>query len=91
MKKTNKFGFISGGYIFDQLDRLALSLVESKSKEKYNFTRWGFCLFDKQLCNEKDFYLGFSYCKKIPFTKTYITKVYMKNKKRKALYFPLLL
>ena len=78
MKTYNKDNFVSGGYIYDQLDRFAQMLVSGKSDNKYNFTSWAFIKYPKQLC-EPDFYCGFNLCKKIGKRK-FITQVYAKDR-----------
>ena len=54
MDKLNKYNFISGGYIFDLLDREALQIIndrfpETKDQQIYTYT--GFINYEKQLCN----------------------------------------
>lgn len=53
MKNTNKYGFISGGYIFDMLDRTALEAVNQRfnNADKLIFTRTAEIDYRKQLCN----------------------------------------
>jgi hypothetical protein len=53
MKNTNKYGFISGGYIADILDRAALEAVNQKfhNADKLIFTRTAELDYRKQLCN----------------------------------------
>lgn len=70
--------FVSGGYIYDQLDRFAQKLVMEKSDSKYNFTYWAFIKYPKQLC-QPDYYIGFNWCKKIN-KRIYIAKVYAKDR-----------
>ena len=53
MKEKNDYGFYSGGYIFDRLDRAALRFAlqqwpELKGKQVY--TAWSEIKFHKQLC-----------------------------------------
>ena len=53
MKKLNKYNFISGGYIFDLLDRAALQAVNDKfgNGNKLVFTRNAEIDYRKQLCD----------------------------------------
>ena len=53
MDKTNKYGFVSGGYIADILDRAALDAVNQKfhNADKLIFTRTAEIDYRKQLCN----------------------------------------
>lgn len=54
MDKTNKYGFISGGYIFDLLDRTALQAINEKYPETANqqvYTASADINYSKQLCN----------------------------------------
>ena len=54
MKNTNKYGFISGGYIFDLLDRTALQAINEKYPETANqqvYTASADIRYFKQLCN----------------------------------------
>lgn len=53
MKKTNKYGFISGGYIFDLLDRAALEYINfcyPETEKQQIYTQWCEINFNKQLC-----------------------------------------
>lgn len=54
MDKTNKYGFISGGYIFDLLDRTALQAINEKYPETASqqvYTTCGHTTYLKQLCD----------------------------------------
>jgi len=53
MKNTNKYGFISGGYIADLLDRAALEAVNERynNADKLIFTKQAEIDYRKQLCN----------------------------------------
>lgn len=53
MKNKNKYGFYSGGYIFDLLDRAALDAINKKfnNTNKFIFTRQAEMDYRKQLCN----------------------------------------
>lgn len=53
MKTKNKYGFYSGGYIFDLLDRTALKAVNQKfnNENKYIFTEKAEIDYRKQLCD----------------------------------------
>lgn len=56
MRKTNKYNFISGGYIFDLLDRAALDYInryypDTESQQVY--TAWCEVNFNKQLCSTR--------------------------------------
>lgn len=53
MKNTNKYGFISGGYIADILDRAALIAVNVRfnNADKLIFTKQAEIDYRKQLCN----------------------------------------
>lgn len=53
MKNTNDYGFYSGGYIFDRLDRAALRFAKQKwpeLKKTQLYTSWSEIKFHKQLC-----------------------------------------
>ena len=57
MDKTNKYGFISGGYIFDLLDRKALEAINEaypKTKDQQIYTKVGSIVYKKQLCNTEN-------------------------------------
>lgn len=57
MKDTNKYGFISGGYIFDLLDRKALEAINKKfpyTKDTQLYTSTGNIHYEKQLCDTKN-------------------------------------
>ncbi len=53
MKNTNKYGFISGGYIADILDRTALIAVNVRfnNADKLIFTKQAEIDYRKQLCD----------------------------------------
>ena len=53
MKNKNDYGFYSGGYIFDRLDRTALRVArrESKLKHAQLYTETSFIRYHKQLCD----------------------------------------
>lgn len=78
IKIYNKDGFVSGGYIFDRLDRFSQFLVSRKSNYKYNFTSWGFIKYPKQLC-KPDFIYGINFIKKLNKRK-YLTMVYARDR-----------
>lgn len=77
IEKENKDGFISGGYIYDQLDRFAQILALSISNHKYEFTQYGFIKYLKQLCVD-DFYIGYNW--KFKIGRRYFIKVYAKDR-----------
>ena len=57
MKNTNKYGFISGGYIFDLLDRKALEAINEaypETKDQQIYTKVGSIVYKKQLCNTEN-------------------------------------
>ena len=62
MERLNKYGFVSGGYIFDYLDRTALdylNLEYPKTKTENWFTESADVKFYKQWCDEEyDTFLG---------------------------------
>ena len=78
MEVNNIDGFVSGGYIYDQLDRFAQFLIMGISDNRYNFTSWAFIKYPKQLC-EPDFYYGINWVKKAG-KRLYFAKVYAKDK-----------
>lgn len=53
MDKLNKYGFVSGGYIFDLLDRAALEAINERfnNADKLIFTVDAQVEYHKQLCN----------------------------------------
>lgn len=56
MKNTNKYGFISGGYIADILDRAALDEINRcypETEKQQVYTSWCEISFEKQLCSTK--------------------------------------
>lgn len=56
MKKLNKYGFVSGGCIFDLLDRAALAEINTRYPETADqqiYTAWCEIDFCKQLCDTK--------------------------------------
>lgn len=57
MKNTNKYNFISGGYIFDLLDRKALEAINEtypETKDQQIYTTYGSIVYKKQLCNTEN-------------------------------------
>lgn len=57
MKNTNKYGFISGGYIFDLLDRTALeklNLCYPETETQQIYTKESTITYHKQLCDLSD-------------------------------------
>lgn len=53
MKNTNKYGFYSGGYVFDRVDRYALRVLNNaypETKDELWFTEHADIHFYKQLC-----------------------------------------
>lgn len=53
MQELNKYGFYSGGYIFDVLDRVALAAINKKypnTKKQQIYTAHADVFFTKQLC-----------------------------------------
>lgn len=78
IEKQNIDNFISGGYIYDQLDRFAQGLIIcTLSEHTYEFTRWGFITYLKQLCAD-DFYIGYNW--KFKLGRRYFCKVYAKDR-----------
>lgn len=56
MKNTNKYGFYSGGYITDLLDRAALEEINRRypeTEKEQIYTAWCEIDFEKQLCSTK--------------------------------------
>lgn len=56
MQDLNKYGFYSGGYIYDLLDRAALSAINAKYPHtiyKQLYTTYGEIIYYKQLCDDK--------------------------------------
>lgn len=53
MQNKNDYGFYSGGYIFDRLDRAALKVArrEALLKDKQLYTQSADIQYKKQLCN----------------------------------------
>ena len=78
MEVNNINNFVSGGYIYDQLDRFAQTLVAGISDNKYNFTYWAFIKYPKQLC-KPDYYYGVNWYKRIT-KRMYLAKVYVKDR-----------
>ena len=61
MKTTNKYGFVSGGWIFDYMDRKALYAMNCAVKEtrdKNFYTASAKIKFLNQLCDTKDITLN---------------------------------
>lgn len=57
MKNKNKYGFYSGGFITDKLDRIALDAINKAypmTSSQLWFTSTAKIDFKKQLCNLKD-------------------------------------
>lgn len=79
MDKYNKDGFISGGEIYDKLDRYAQMLVETHSPCKYNFTHKARITYLKQLCTD-DYYIGYNWIWKVPFTNIFFVKMYARDR-----------
>lgn len=60
MKNINKYGFYSGGYIADRIDRYALRMLNNSYPETKNelwFTRACDITYKKQLCDTDATYL----------------------------------
>ena len=56
MQELNKYGFYSGGYIFDVLDRVALATINKKypnTKKQQIYTAHADVFFTKQLCTSE--------------------------------------
>lgn len=56
MQELNKYGFYSGGYIFDVLDRVALATINKKypnTKKQQIYTTHADVFFTKQLCTSE--------------------------------------
>lgn len=58
----NKNGCVSGGFIFDQMDKFGHDCVAEKFPDKYVFTENANVAFLKQVCNWKDVHLTKSTC-----------------------------
>lgn len=57
MQRRNKYGFISGGCIFDWLDRAALCAINDaypETKDQQIYTSLARIDYYKQLCNDDD-------------------------------------
>lgn len=57
MKETNKYGFVSGGWLYDQMDRKALftlNRVFPVTKKQQIYTSHAKVEYFKQVCNSKD-------------------------------------
>ena len=60
MKNTNKYGFYSGGYIFDRIDRYALHTLNNaypETKDELWFTSHCSINYKKQLCHTDSTYM----------------------------------
>lgn len=60
MKNKNKYGFYSGGYIFDRIDRYALRMLNNsypETKDELWFTEACEVNFLKQMCDNDSTYL----------------------------------
>lgn len=59
MKIRNKYGFVSGGYIFDKMDRIAQDWVETKNRDlKYWMTKSAKIKYMRQICSEENLAFG---------------------------------
>lgn len=55
MRNENKYGFISGGYLFDKMDRIAQDWVEiNHNDHKFWVTKSAKVHYLKQVCSLKD-------------------------------------
>ena len=78
MKTKNKYGFVSGGYIFDKMDRIVQDLVETNNPDlKYWMTKSAKVRYLKQVCSEEN--VGYQVrirfrFRNIVFVKSYIYK-----------------
>lgn len=74
MKKTNKYGFISGGYIADLLDRAALMAVNQRydNADKLIFTRQAEIDYRKQLCTMRGARVVVDFVEFSHSTRTYV-------------------
>lgn len=55
MQELNKYGFVSGGYIFDLLDRAALAAInkyEPITKDQQVYTKSAKIYYLKQVCDD---------------------------------------
>ena len=76
MNKYNIDKFISGGYIFDKLDRYAQIIALTRTNKKHAYTSWAFPKYLKQLCKD-DYALKYNWCFKIG--KRIFVKTSMRN------------
>lgn len=66
MKKNNKYGFVSGGYLFDIMDRYALEkLIDTKGTGFY-FTASANISYQKQCCDHNDLCLQYTHIAEDP-------------------------
>lgn len=70
MKNKNKYGFYSGGYIFDRIDRYALRTLNNaypETKDELWFTSHATIDYKKQLCdNDESTFMRTTVFQKMP-------------------------
>jgi len=55
MLVNNKYGFVSGGYLYDKLDRITQDFIERNNpQKKYWMTKKASATYNKQVCSLKD-------------------------------------
>ena len=56
MKTLNNYGFVSGGYLFDRMDRIAQKAAIKKSffRKRYAMTKNAHIEYQKQCCDVRD-------------------------------------
>ena len=83
MEQKNKYGFVSGGYIFDWLDRGALAFINKRFPETTNqnwYTARADISYLKQLCDPKNALTMYTIASKLEDEITCNTEVYQEAK-----------
>ena len=77
MKNKNKYGFYSGAYITDLLDRAALKAINDKfnNADKQIYTIWAQVTFLNQLCNLKNVRTNAYDVHWVPEARTYVVDI----------------
>jgi acyl-coenzyme A thioesterase PaaI-like protein len=86
MNKTNKYGFVSGGYIFDLLDRAALeklNLCYPETETQQIYTKESTITYHKQLCDTTDIHCRMVYAIFDAITKEYRVGISLMQDKTK--------
>lgn len=82
MKETNIYGMVSGGYLFDIMDRYAQKLIIDtvNDQTKFALTHGAVCTYQRQCCDSEDIVLSHSEISYDNISKRYHVAVYAESK-----------